>query len=1066
MLFTIVSYCGSAQPNLVPNPSFEQYTQCPTSISNITQATGWYSYTLTTPDYYNCTSLNTGIPRNFSGYQYPASGNGYAGIISFQGGTGDRREYITTEIPPLAPGTEYSVAMSINLGNISSYAINDISVFFIKDGPKTLVNSTSVIVTPHVTYTNYGVIKDTANWIRIKNNFIADSAYTHFVIGSFGSLTSIDIDTVAQLGSYAYYNIDSVEIKKVDSLHFDLNKDEFCAGDALTIPYFVTKKKQSNNVFTLQLSNASGSFASPVNLGTVISDTSGNFNVTIPTNTLTGAGYKMRIVASNYPDTTFESIILKIGNSITKPVAGSNSPVCANSVLALLASTTSTGATYRWTGPANFTSTVQNPIISTLSAANNGNYIVTAAIHGCKASDTTTVIVDTSKLIATISSNSPICERDTLKLSAKVETSNVNYNWTGSDNFISNSKNPTRTNIRTAMAGEYVLLADNNVCTTRATVVVVIHPVAENFYATYNAPVCVGQLVNFSATSTSSGVTYSWTGPNSFSYTGANPFIGAGASVHNGNYVATAVFNGCSIKDTVILALKPLPAKPTAGADIQLCSGDTLHLSATTATTGATYKWTGPDNFSAAISDTSVGNTTTAMSGDYIVTVTADGCSNTDTVSALIKQLPAAITTASNSPLCDGDNLSLTSTTSSTGSTYTWRGPNSFSANTQNAGVTTASTIATGWYVATVDLNGCALKDSTYAVVNPIPAKPTINYNTPLCASQPLNLTANNTTGATYSWTGPNSFTAATQNPVRNNMQYADTGKYSLAVTVNGCTSPVADVHVKINPVPFVVTFANTDTICAGQQVLFTAIPNSHGGTPLFQWYINNIPVGTGITYNTSTLSHNDIIRCDMLEFTKCSGAYKDESNDITMQVFPWLAPSVSFTANPNRPLQVNEYVTFTATPKDAGPYPTYQWKRNGKNVQGATGAIWSANTLNDNDSISVEIFSSYRCPQPPTASAKGIIVKVLSSVNDVPANNLLQVYPNPASNFVIFELDKTVAASHIVVINAVGQMVYQSAFQAGKTTWDTEQVAAGVYTFKLMKENEMLQAGRVVITK
>lgn len=1063
MLFTIVSYCGSAQPNLVYNGNFEEYTSCPSGLGQAIRCTGWESY-IASPDYLN--KCGYGVPISYYGYQWAASGNGCFGILDVGGG-GLIKEAITAYMQPMTKGTLYEVSFSISLGNNAKFAHNGICVHFFDTGASPIIWGTPNQFTPSINFSSKGIMSDTANWVRYSAIFFADSAYDHIAIGRF--IDTPLLQTVStnfpSATTYATYLIDSVVVKIHDSLSFSFS-DSLCAGTTIKVPYYVTKKKKSNNVFTLQLSNASGSFASPVNLGTVTSDTSGIFSVTVPSNTVTGTGYKLRVVASNYADTSYESAAIKIGNSITKPVAGSNSPVCANSVLALLASTTSTGATYRWTGPANFTSTVQNPIISTLSAANNGNYIVTAAIHGCKASDTTTVIVDTSKLIATISSNSPICERDTLKLSAKVETSNVNYNWTGPDNFISNSKNPTRTNISTAMAGEYVLLADNNVCTTRATVVVVIHPVAENFYATYNAPVCAGRPINLSATSTSSGVTYNWTGPNSFSYTGANPFIGAGASVHNGNYVATAILNGCSLKDTVTLAVKPLPAKPTAGTDIQLCSEDTLHLSAITATTGATYNWTGPDNFSAAISDTSVGNTTTAMSGDYIVTVTADGCSNTDTVSALIKQLPAAITTASNSPLCDGDNLSLTSTTSSTGSTYTWRGPNSFSANTQNAGVTTASTIATGWYVATVDLNGCALKDSTYAVVNPIPAKPTINYNTPLCASQPLNLTANNTTGATYSWTGPNSFTAATQNPVRNNMQYADTGKYSLAVTVNGCTSPVADVHVKINPVPFVVTFANTDTICAGQQVLFTAIPNSHGGTPLFQWYINNIPVGTGITYNTSTLSHNDIIRCDMLEFTKCSGAYKDESNDITMQVFPWLAPSVSFTANPNRPLQVNEYVTFTATPKDAGPYPTYQWKRNGKNVQGATGAIWSANTLNDNDSISVEIFSSYRCPQPPTASAKGIIVKVLSSVNDVPANNLLQVYPNPASNFVIFELDKTVAASHIVVINAVGQMVYQSAFQAGKTTWDTEQVAAGVYTFKLMKENEMLQAGRVVITK
>src|SRR5690606_10177 len=136
---------------------------------------------------------------------------------------------------------------------------------------------------------------------------------------------------------------------------------------------------------------------------------------------------------------------------------------------------------------------------------------------------------------------------------------------------------------------------------------------------------------------------------------------------------------------------------------------------------------------------------------------------------------------------------------------------------------------------------------------------------------------------------------------------------------------------------------------------------------------------GSGKSFKPGILSHQDVILCEMTEFTKCSVPYKDMSNDIDMTVLPWLAPAVSITANPNRPLNVDEYVSFTAAPTNAGILPRYQWKCNGQNIQGATSNVWSANTLNDYDEICVEIISSYKCPQPTTAKSNCIIVNVLS---------------------------------------------------------------------------------------
>ncbi len=69
--------------------------------------------------------------------------------------------------------------------------------------------------------------------------------------------------------------------------------------------------------------------------------------------------------------------------------AGNNGPVCSGSTVTLSA-TTFSGATYAWSGPNGFTSTLQNPTITYL-AANAGVYIVQVNAGGCTSTAYTNV---------------------------------------------------------------------------------------------------------------------------------------------------------------------------------------------------------------------------------------------------------------------------------------------------------------------------------------------------------------------------------------------------------------------------------------------------------------------------------------------------------------------------------------------------------------------------------------------------------------------------------------------------------------------------------------------------
>ena len=72
-----------------------------------------------------------------------------------------------------------------------------------------------------------------------------------------------------------------------------------------------------------------------------------------------------------------------------------------------------------------------------------------------------------------------------------------------------------------------------------------------------------------------------------------------------------------------------------------------------------------------------------------------------------------------------------------------------------------------------------------------------------ICIGSPLDLTSNSSSpllNLTYSWTGPNSFTASTQNPSILNAQTIHQGTYSVTVTdVYGCSGS-GTVSVSVNP--------------------------------------------------------------------------------------------------------------------------------------------------------------------------------------------------------------------------------------------------------------------------
>jgi hypothetical protein len=118
-------------------------------------------------------------------------------------------------------------------------------------------------------------------------------------------------------------------------------------------------------------------------------------------------------------------------------------------------------------------------------------------------------------------------------------------------------------------------------------------------------------------------------------------------------------------------------------------------------------------------------------------------------------------------------------------------------------------------------------------VVNDTPITPVTGSNSPVCTGQTLNLTAGNIPGANFSWTGPNSFSSALQNPSIANVTVAAGGVYSVTASMNGCTSAAGTVTVVVNATPVTPVTGSNSPVCTGQTLNLTAgnIPGAN-----FSW--------------------------------------------------------------------------------------------------------------------------------------------------------------------------------------------------------------------------------------
>ncbi len=243
ILIPLIFLCLStqAQENLVPNGSFEQFSDCPMNPGNWT-AVSWNTPTFT-PDYFNVCAQNNGefsvsIPQNYLGFQPPSEGEAYAGITPFNKNLPEAREYLVAELSSeMIASWRYEIKFFVSPSERAQYAVSTLGAALTSEPPEVVSIATPngmIDAVPQIMPDERIPITDTAKWILICDTVWATGGEKYITIGNFH--LDGDSDTLRfnpnqpPLGNwpstFAYYYIDDVSVVALDSVPSGVGIDE------------------------------------------------------------------------------------------------------------------------------------------------------------------------------------------------------------------------------------------------------------------------------------------------------------------------------------------------------------------------------------------------------------------------------------------------------------------------------------------------------------------------------------------------------------------------------------------------------------------------------------------------------------------------------------------------------------------------------------------------------------------------------------------------------------------------------------------------------------------------
>jgi len=527
--------------------------------------------------------------------------------------------------------------------------------------------------------------------------------------------------------------------------------------------------------------------------------------------------------------------------------AGVDQTVCAGTIVSLTGIIGGTATAAGWSGGSGSFSTTSQLTTQYTPGVNETTiklYLTTDDPVGpcAAAKDSVSIFIIPTPAAPTVNT-AAVCVGNTALLTATAPGGN--YEWyavaTGGT-AISNTAVYT-TPVLSATATYYVQSTINSCTGPRAAVTVTVSP-KPSINSAPAGEVCSSQPLTYQILSDQPGSSFTWSraivagisNPQSGTQNSSTikevltNTTAAGIQV---SYQIIPVNNGCTgdaFTHTVLV--KPTPAAPALTNSTPVCVGTALSLFAGSVT-GASYQWSGPNNFSSTLQNPVINDVVLASAGNYQVSVTVNGCTSLPSIKTIAPVI-AAPAASSNSPVCVGSTIQL-STAGLAGANYQWSGPLGFSSLSQNPSLPSAATSKAGKYFVTAFIAGCAgLTDSVIITVNTPPDPPTILTNSPVCVLDSIVLQATGTASTRFKWSGPNNFSSDTSSPVIRKASTQNDGTYNVTASTPGCTTTsAASTTVFVNLIPNIQVVSNNGPLCEGGTLSLSA--NSLAGSS-YQW--------------------------------------------------------------------------------------------------------------------------------------------------------------------------------------------------------------------------------------
>ena len=241
LYFVLLGLTSNGQiigPNLVQNPSFEEYYQCPYGSSQLNFAKYWWGRST---EYYNVCATNNALscPSNYLGFQYPYYGNAYAGFIIYFHNAINPSIYTYAETiknllkDSLIKNKRYCVDYYISL---SEYTFNPLTTI-IYDSIGAMFSNNQVMdsITPVICdtcakFTKSVIALDTLNWLRISGSILAKGGEKYLTIGKFNTM-----NWLPNISCEFYVFVDDVNVCEC-AFNINLGMDtRLCEGESLLL---------------------------------------------------------------------------------------------------------------------------------------------------------------------------------------------------------------------------------------------------------------------------------------------------------------------------------------------------------------------------------------------------------------------------------------------------------------------------------------------------------------------------------------------------------------------------------------------------------------------------------------------------------------------------------------------------------------------------------------------------------------------------------------------------------------------------------------------------------------